>query len=340
MKVLSAAAAGVLCMAASGCGHYSDFTLPQPAAAGPAVQYEWEPREAPVLSHGDAADWDSHDALNPSIVRRGSAYYNFYSGFDGKMWRTGLATSTDGLAWRKEGVVLAPEPQAGEGDYIAANGGALFDAGEFWYWYQAGPRGTPRLGLARARDGRHWSKSHFPVMDFGPRGSWDERGVADPYVIRLREYFYLFYLGQDRARRQQLGLARSRDGEHWEKLRSNPILELGKYGSFDEMGLGEPAVWIGRGYYWMLYTGRDVRERRRLGMARSTDGVHWQKLPAVFEGRQPWNSKVVCDPTIEVLQDGRLAVWFGGGDAPSPDENLHGQIGVATLHAVESGKMK
>jgi predicted GH43/DUF377 family glycosyl hydrolase len=177
-------------------------------------------------------------------------------------------------------------------------------------------------------------------MDFGPRGSWDERGIADPYVIRLREYFYLFYLGQDRARRQQLGLARSRDGAHWEKLRSNPILELGKYGSFDEMGLGEPAVWIGHGYYWMLYTGRDAHESRRLGMARSTDGVHWQKLPAVFEGRQPWNSKVVCDPTIEVLQDGRLAVWFGGGDAPSPDENLHGQIGVATLHAVESGKMK
>jgi hypothetical protein len=24
-------------------------------------------------------------------------------------------------------------------------------------------------------------------------------------------------------------------------------------------------------------------------------------------------------------------VWFGGGDAASPDENLHGQIGFATL---------
>jgi hypothetical protein len=28
-----------------------------------------------------------------------------------------------------------------------------------------------------------------------------------------------------------------------------------------------------------------------------------------------------------------LTVWFGGGDAPSPDENLNGQIGVAALHA-------
>jgi hypothetical protein len=45
---------------------------------------------------------------------------------------------------------------------------------------------------------------------------------------------------------------------------------------------------------------------------------------------------VICDPTIELL-DGRLTVWFGGGDAPSPDENLNGQIGVATLHAVHAG---
>jgi predicted GH43/DUF377 family glycosyl hydrolase len=146
-------------------------------------------------------------------------------------------------------------------------------------------------------------------------------------------YLYMFYLGQDRARRQRLGVARSLDGESWQKLRTNPILELGKYGSFDEMGLGEPAVWIAHGYYWMLYTGRDARENRRLGMARSTDGVRWKKLPGVFEGREPWDSLVLCDPTIELLA-GRLAVWFGGGDKPSPDENLDGQIGVAYLHAV------
>jgi predicted GH43/DUF377 family glycosyl hydrolase len=266
------------------------------------------------------------------VVRRGAAYYNFYSGFDGKTWRTLLATSADGLAWRKEGVVLAPDPRAAEGTYIAANGAALFDGGGFRYWYQAGPKESPRLGLARSSDGRHWRKARFPVMDYGPRGSWDERGLADPYAIKVGRYLYLFYLGQDRARRQRLGVARSLDGVDWQKLRSNPILELGKYGSFDEMGLGEPAVWIAHGYYWMLYTGRDARENRRLGMARSTDGVHWEKLPAVFEGREAWDSRAVCDPTIE-LQDGRLTVWFGGGDAPSPDENLNGQIGVAALHA-------
>ncbi|HVN04475.1 MAG TPA: hypothetical protein VMT86_08670 [Bryobacteraceae bacterium] len=323
---------------ASGC-RYSDFRMPQLAPAEPQVRYEWKPLESPVLPHGAPGDWDSHDALNPSIVRRGAGYYNFYSGFDGRAWRTGLATSTDGLVWKKEGPVLGPDLQSGEGSYIAANGFALFDRGEFWYWYQAGPKDTPRLGLARSADGRHWRKAHFPVVDFGPRGSWDERAIADPYVFKLSGYFYLFYLGEDRARQQRLGLARSLDGESWQKLRANPILGLGAYGAFDEMGLGEPAVWIAHGYYWMLYTGRDAHENRRLGMARSTDGVHWTKLPDVFTGLQPWNNQVVCDPTIE-LQAGRLAMWFGGGDRASPDENLNGQIGLAYLRAVEAGRIK
>ena len=334
-----AAALGLaLAILASGC-RYADFRMPQLAAAEPQVRYQWEPRDVPVLPHGLPGDWDSHDALNPSIVRRGTNYYNFYSGFDGHTWRTGLATSADGLSWKKEGPVLAPDPRAGEGSYIAANGFALFDRGQFWYWYQAGPRNTPRLGLARSPDGRHWRKADFPVIDFGPRGSWDERAIADPYVLAMEGYFYLFYLGENRARQQRLGLARSLDGESWQKLRSNPILDLGTYGAFDEMGLGEPAVWIAHGYYWMLYTGRDAQENRRLGMARSTDGVHWTKLPGVFAGSQPWDAQVVCDPTIEI-QAGRLAVWFGGGDRASPDENLNGQIGVGYLHATEAGTMK
>jgi predicted GH43/DUF377 family glycosyl hydrolase len=201
---------------------------------------------------------------------------------------------------------------------------------EFLYWYQAGPRAAPKIGLAQSSDGQHWRKHPAPVLDAGPRGSWDERGVADPYVVRIGDSHYMYYLGQDRARRQRLGVARSPDGNRWEKLRSNPILELGADGAFDENGLGEPAVWQSHGRYWMLYTGRDRAEYRRLGLARSMDGVTWEKRPGSFAGSERWNNKVICDPSVLVEGDS-IRVWFGGGDVASPDENLHGQIGVASL---------
>ena len=89
----------------------------------------------------------------------------------------------------------------------------------------------------------------------------------------------------------------------------------------------------------MHYTGRDTAENRSQGLARSTDGVRWQKLRTVFSGNQPWDAKVVCDPTVEV-DGGVIRVWFGGGAVASPDENLHGKIGLAMLRPVRAIRPK
>ena len=264
------------------------------------------------------------------MIRQGEAYYNLYSGYDGRTWHTGLAVSTDGVEWRKEGKILSPSVGTWESGDIAANGSALSSDTGILYYYQAG--NPVRIGLAQSANGHQWQKHGAPVVEVGPRGSWDERGVADPYVIRAGSVYYMFYLGADRARRQRLGVARSDDGIAWYKLRSNPILDLGEYGTFDENGLGEPAVWAAHGYYWMLYTGRDRREIRRLGLAKSRDGVVWEKQPGVFAGEQPWDSKVICDPSV-LAEGDRVRVWFGGGDVAHPVANIHGQIGLGSLTA-------
>jgi predicted GH43/DUF377 family glycosyl hydrolase len=298
------------------------------------VAYRWEQRAEPVLGRGAPGEWDSVDALNPSVVRFHGGLLNLYSGFDGKTWHTGVADSIDGLTWRKRGRVISPAAATWEGGYIAANGAVLAANGELLYWYQAGD--PPRIGLARSADARSWVKASRPVLEPGPIGSWDERGIGDPYVIRAGSDFYMFYLGMDRARRQRLGVARSSDGVSWIRLRSNPVLELGADRSFDENGLGEPAVWTAGGRYWMLYTGRDRHENRRIGLAESLDGVRWQRSDAapVLSGSGAWDSKVVCDPTVDVV-DGTVRVWFGGGNEPRPDERLNGAIGYAELRPVQ-----
>jgi predicted GH43/DUF377 family glycosyl hydrolase len=310
-------AGGWWLLALSGCGKYRDFTLPE-QPGGPSVAWKWQARADPVIRRGAPGEWDAVDVLNPSIIQQGDQYYNFFSGYDGKSWHTGLAVSLDGVTWRKQGKILS----------AAGNGSAIASGDGIFYYYQAGD--PVEIGLARMIAGKRWVRSPAPVLPVGPYGSWDERGVADPYVIRAEGSYYMFYLGMDRAQRQRLGVATSSDGVTWYKLRANPILELGEYGAFDANGLGEPAVWTARGYYWMLYTGRDRSEVRRLGLARSRDGVRWQKLPLVIPGEQPWDSKVICDPTVIAGRD-RVTVWFGGGDVARPDQNIHGQIGLGTL---------
>ena len=194
----------LLCAAAllSACGRYGDFAMPPPLSRPGPVSLKWPPRAAPVLAHGAPGEWDSHDALNPSVVYFHRTYWNLYSGYDGRVWATGLATSNDGLNWEKKGKILAPDPNTWEGDYIAANGAAIVYSGGLLYFYQGGR--VPRIGLALSTDGVTWTRNGAPVLSTGPRGSWDERGAGDPYVIRAGGKLYLYYLGMDRARRQRL----------------------------------------------------------------------------------------------------------------------------------------
>ena len=296
----------------AGCGTYANFTLPKAPGGDTSLVYRFVAEPEPVITREPF-----QDALNPSVAGR----VNLYSVYDGQ-WHTALATSADGAHWRKEGIVL----RAAAGDYIAANGSAVSYGEQVWYWYETGAKDRLRISLARSADARAWRAEPTPVLNAGPVGAWDERAVADPYVIRIEPYFYMYYLGQDRAARQRIGVARSGDGIHWEKLRANPVVEMDE----EEAGVGEPAVWQSDGFYWMLYTVRDFAENRYLRLARSTDGVRWTKLAVRYKGTEAWDSKVICDPTV-VVDGGRILVWFGGGDVASPDENLHGQIGFATL---------
>lgn len=293
------------------CGRYDGFVLSEPAGPPGRVTWRWQPDPQPVLSPAG-----EEDVLNPAVANGRL----FYSVFDGKTWYTAVEGRR----------VLAPE--GWEGSYIAANGSLIFHGGEYLHWYQAAGPETPRIGFARSRDGLTWMKHPTAVLDAGPFRSWDERGVADPYVIRNGDWFYMFYLGQDRSRLQRLGVARSADGIRWVKLRTSPVLDAGGAGAFDENGLGEPAVWRSQNTWWMLYTGRARNEVRRMGLARSGDGVHWDKVTGwMISGNQPWNSKVVCDPHVEPRADGSVKVWFGGGDIAHPAERIHGRIGTGTL---------
>jgi predicted GH43/DUF377 family glycosyl hydrolase len=329
---MRAALAVLAALLSTACAHrYDEFRLPLPPPGEAAESFQWEVRPQPVLARGPDP-WDRVDALNPSIIPHRGELLNLYSGFDGTTWHTGWAISPDGLEWQKRGKILSPDPATWEGAYIAANGAVMERNGSLLYWYQAGQ--PPRIGLAVSEGAGAWRKRSSPVLGTGPLGSWDEFGIGDPYVIEAGGELFMYFVGMDRARRQRLGVARSADGVQWLKLRTNPILEIGADGAFDENGLGEPAVWTAGGRYLMLYTGRDRHENRAIGAAESPDGVRWtrtDRIP-VLAGEQPWNRKVICDPTV-LPGDGGWHVWFGGGDVASPDERLNGQIGYAFLRA-------
>lgn len=292
--------------------------------------------EAPVIENDK--DWKDLDVLNPSVVLWRDKYYNYYSGWDGEVWRTGVAVSTDGRNWKDidANPVLDVRESSWDSAYIAANGSAIVYRDSIYYYYQGQTdEAEVAIGLAISKDGEVFDeRTDTPVLQKGASGEWDSAAVADPYVIDIGGSLYMYYLGCDELGIQRLGIAKSEDGISWVKYRNNPIMDVGVEGAFDENGLGEPSVIYQAPYYYMVYTGRNAYEQRNLGLAISVDGVTWKKKS--YKGivnltPNAWNAQVICDTTFVENSDGTVTMWYGGGNVASPDENLNGRIGVTNI---------
>ncbi len=302
--------------------------------------------ESPVLKKGNMGEWDSIDLLNPSVVEIEGKYYNYYSGYDGEKWSTGVAMSDDGVEWDKyeNNPVITLSDSGWDSSYIAANGSAVYYKENVYYFYQGNDEnGKTQIGLAISEDKVNFEKEEAPVITCGENGEWDCNGVADPYVIEHKGNLYMYYLGMNELGVQRLGVAVSNDGINWVKSNANPILDVGAKGSFDENGLGEPSVYYSSPFFYMLYTGRDADEIRNIGLAYSLDGVNWYKenYNGLIELKNDaWDSKVICDTTFlyNDTQD-LLYVWYGGGNEAEPAENLNGNVGVFTVDISQNRDM-
>src|ERR1035437_1004090 len=100
-----------LCVFLTGCGRYASFTLPEVRGGDPSLVFRFVAEPEPVIARGEF-----RDVLNPSVAGR----VNLYSVYDGQ-WHTALATSEDGVHWRKQGI----GGRGAGGSCIAANGSAL-----------------------------------------------------------------------------------------------------------------------------------------------------------------------------------------------------------------------
>ncbi len=328
---------GTLVVVCSGCGGRGGDGN---SASMPAAQRTPEMQivamaSQPVMGRGATGTWDSVDVLNPSVIQFQGKLLDYYSGYDGAVWRTGLATSTDnGLTWTK---TPSPVLDLGQWDtkYIAANGAGIVVNGQMYHYFHGeGSDGHQKIGLATSADGQSFTMRPDPVLSVGQPGAWDDLHVADPYVIRVGSQYWMYYLAVSHDYRFNMGRATSSDGLTWQK-EASPIFGAGAKGDFDEDGVGEAAVVYQAPYYYMIYVGADAANRRSLGWASSTDGKTWTKRGQLIPDsmRQPWDSQVICDPTIlpTGTADGTYYVWFGGGDVPNSAQNIHGQIGRTTV---------
>jgi uncharacterized repeat protein (TIGR01451 family) len=122
----------------------------------------------------------------------------------------------------------------------------------------------------------------------------------------------MWYSGQNVN--QYIGYATSNDGIAWTKHPGNPVMDLGPSGAWDDAHLETPSVLRDNQGYQMWYTGFGTI--RRIGYARSPDGITWTKFvgnPVLDVGASgEWDEVRVAHPSV-LFDDGVYKMWYYGG---------------------------
>jgi predicted GH43/DUF377 family glycosyl hydrolase len=183
--------------------------------------------------------------------------------------------------------------------------------------YRAQDRnGTSRLGYATSTDGMHFTRRAEPVLS--PEAEYEkDGGLEDPRLVKIGDTYYLTYTGYNK-KDAQLCLATSKDLLKWERKGVMLPAYKGRWNvGWTKAGAIVPEKIAGK--WWMYYLGTAADKTDQMGLASSTDLMHWtDELAAPVLPRRPgrWDSRVVePGPAPLVIDDGILMAYNGADDA-------------------------
>ena len=175
--------------------------------------------------------------------------------------------------------------------------------------------GTSRLGYAESVDGIHFTRREQPVL--GPETDYEkDGGVEDPRLVQFGGTYYLTYTGYNK-KDAQLCLATSTDLIHWK--REGVILPAykGRWNvGWTKSGAIVPEKIDEK--YWMYFLGTSADKTDQMGLAWSTDLIHWTEatdMPVLARRAGQFDSRVVePGPPPVLTADGIVLVYNGADD--------------------------
>lgn len=215
------------------------------------------------------------------------------------------------------------------------NPAVILHHGKFVMLYRAQDKnGTSRLGYAESTDGLHFDRRSQPVLS--PQADYEkDGGVEDPRLVKFGDTYYLTYTGYNKTD-AQLCLATSSDLVHWQ--RRGVILPAYK-GNWNTGWTKSGAIVPEKinGKYWMYFLGTSADKTDQVGLAYSTDLLHWTEatgVPVLPRRAGRFDSRVVePGPPPMVTKDGIVLIYNAA------DDNLVYRTAIAVFDRSDPGKV-
>ena len=169
-----------------------------------------------------------------------------------------------------------------------------------------------------------------------PTTSWYDLGLGMPTVDFDGALYRMWFVGHKMTNEpgipygmeERIGLATSSDGIRWTIANEGkPVLDFGPAGKFDDAGVAHPFVLRGDAGFTMWYGGIDGRTAgdigaapanvriERIGMATSTDGIHWTRAnggePVLDIGTAGSVDNIQATGCDVMRQGDGFVMWYG-----------------------------
>lgn len=291
----------------------------------PGVQVSAQ-NKLPKMYFGDTSRTGVPFAKDPHVVKFQGRYLMYYSippykdqSNPAKGWGIGIAESRDLTAWKKVGEITP------EGDYEQKGlcaPGALVVGDKVNLFYQTYGNGkNDAICHAVSDDGIHFRRNPTNPI-FRPTGDWNCGRAIDAEVFRVDDRYLLYFATRDADYKIQMqGVASapattSFNREDWTQLGTGPILKP-EFPWEGECIEGASIVRQGDWLY-MFYAGAYNNKPQQVGVARSRDGVKWERLsnkPFLTNGDPgSWNSSESGHPHLFKDDNGRTYLFYQGNN--------------------------
>jgi beta-1,2-mannosidase len=239
-------------------------------------------------------------------------------------------------AWRRasETPVIAPR---GDGWESAGtfNPSVVMRDGKIVMLYRAQDKGgTSRLGYADSNDGVHFTRRAEPVLS--PSTDYEkDGGVEDPRLVQFGDTYYLTYTGYNK-KDAQLCLATSKDLIRWD--RKGVIIPANK-GNWNVKWTKSGAIVSEKidGKYWMYFLGTSADSKDQVGLASSTDLLHWTEAserPVLPVRPGQFDSRVAEPGPSPILTPNGIVLIYNGAD-----DKLVYRTGVAVFYRHDPSRL-
>ncbi|GLX70577.1 hypothetical protein [Paenibacillus glycanilyticus] len=272
--------------------------------------------DKPVLEGSGVSDsYDAWAVDCPFVFYHKDRFYMMHIGFDGLGYRTALATSTDLINWKKEGIILDRGEDATRWDHVGAAGSwILLESNDlyelprlkkldnkYWMIYHSYPEygyeaGGAKMGLAWCEDDSllEWHRLPDPIFTYENGGNWEQAGLYKCCFVEASGRYWMFYNAKDQSEwpwTEETGAAVSDDLINWTRVSAEPVLRT-QANTFYSQYVSDPYIRYDRGAELWVNFGFGF------------DGRHAQGLLAVSNNLTEWH--IGSEPSIPVGALGQL----------------------------------